>query len=330
MNSLTAKVIKDYDIPIQAISNKHMEYALTEFKEFDKYKDAFFFAKKYIETEGLNPEQFDAKTHEVSDRCIQAVMNLDSYKYFSMKNLPVLDKETTPFPQYSNGLDIYKNQNNGKRFISIDLTHANIQSLKFADALFEPKFADQVDNFAEFLEHFGTCTNYYLKQYMSNSKRMRQIIFGNLNPKRQQHMERYMVESLIKELIDWKVLKLEDFYGYTTDEIILNETPNTIVLAYNKFDSIYNIATSGEIVDDDNISKELTVHIEDFTLEKLEPYDFWVKKDHYGDILSIKKVPIVYYLQVLKHLNNKPVVEEDMMFLYEKLPCKFITKLWDD
>ena len=143
-------------------------------------------------------------------------------------------------------------------------------------------------------------------------------------------MERYMVESLIKELIDWKVLKPEDFYGYTTDEIILNETPNTIVLAYNKFDYIYNIATSGEIVDEDNVSKELTVHIEDFTLKKLEPYDFWVKRDHYGNILSVKKVPIVYYLQVLKHLNNKPVVEEDMMFLYEKLPCKFVTKLWED
>lgn len=324
---------------------KHVEYAYTNFQEFKCVENVLNVAEVCKTQFDMNDTEFDNLTHKLTQRCIDYVSELPAYKAFDNIEVPVFDTtKYDRFPRYSKGLDIYNRNNEGKRFISIDLTKANFQSLTVFDALFDGKFGGQPLTYKEFIENIVFGEGYEsnaLVQYMTSSKRIRQVIFGNLNPKRQQQVERYMVESLIAELIGQKVLELDDFYAYTTDEIILTDTANVRSKARDFGTSSCPITkiAENELVRYDEVEMPVYVHIEDFILERIEPYDFYVKVDTgtkrvnpWNDLITgiLKKVPIVYYLQVLECLHAKPITEEDMMFLYEKVPARFIDPLWNN
>lgn len=311
---LMKKIIKDYDVPIQPVSLNHIEYAIRSFPYIFDCDDAIEFSKMYMSENDCNVEQFDSATHRITQNCIDNIKSLDSYKLFNEKTVPKSGFVESRDIHYSKGLDIYKTSNNHKRMVSIDLTKANLQSFIQEDVI-------PLCTFEEFLTRYGGVEDENLLYYIANSKRLRQIIFGNLNPPRQQSFEKVMIEKILDLLLMKHIIYPEDVYGYTTDEIILNYTDNISDLDDRYYANIYYAIKDYGI----------KIHTEDFILEKIEPYDFWVKVDPITmQPYKFKKVPIVYYLQVLKHVFKKPIEEEDLMFQYENLPCKFVTKLWED
>ena len=306
---LMKKVIKDYDLPIQPVSLKHIEYAINRFPWIYDCDDAIVCAETWLKETGCSVQEFDSVTHRITQNCIDSIKALDSYKKFNEREYHIEKPIPIDSIVYSKGLDIYKMSNSGKRFVSIDLSRANLQSFIHGNVIENMSYED-------FLKKYGYVDDSDLLWYVHNSKHLRQIIFGNLNPNKQQIVERSMTERIWEQLIMKKIISPEDIYGYTTDEIILNWTENVSELESKFYAPIY--MTCGK----DNIK----VHIEDFILKNVEPYDFWVKMEPY----KLKKVPIVYYQQVLTHVFNMNTNEEDMMFLYERMPCKFITPLWND
>lgn len=310
---LIKKVIKDYDLPLQPVSSKHVEYALHTFPWIYDCYDAIVCAETWLKT-GCSVQEFDNATHRITQNCIDSIKALDSYKKFNEREYHIEKPIPIDSIIYSKGLDIYKMSNSGKRFVSIDLARANLQSFIRGDVIENMSYED-------FLKKYGHVDDSDLLWYVHNSKHLRQVIFGNLNPNKQQIVERSMTERIWEQLIMKKIISPEDIYGYTTDEIILNWTENVSELESKFYAPIYMTCEK------DNIK----VHIEDFILKNIEPYAFWVKIDpHTLEPYKLKKVPIVYYLQVLKHIYKMNKDEEDLMFLYEKLPCKFCTRLWED
>ncbi len=311
---LIKKVIKDYDLPLQPVSSKHVEYALNTFPWIYDYDDAIVCAETWLKETGCSVHEFDNATHRITQNCIDSIQALDSYKQFNEQEF-IAEKpiciESIP---YYKGLDIYKRNNNSKRFVSIDLSKANLQSFIHGNVIENMTYED-------FLKTYGHADDDDLRWYIGGSKHFRQLIFGNLNPKKQQLIEKNLVERILEQLVTKSLISPKDVYGYTTDEIILNWTENVSELESKFYAPIY--MTCGKY--------NIKVHIEDFILKNIEPYDFWVKIDpNTLEPYKLKKVPIVYYLQVLKHIYKMDNDEEDLMFLYEKLPCKFCTRLWKD
>lgn len=317
---LKKRVIKDYSLPIQAVSNEHIDYAFKLLSRFNKKYEVSILnstdlAQSFCKSEMCDVQEFSKAIRSFTQHCMDSVSSLDSYKQFNEVDMPQ-NKNNPEFPMYSKGLDIYIHPNDGKRFISIDLSKANFQSLKYVNAF--SSYTKPIREYRDFLKEFGNSDNVYLIDYIRLSKSLRQPIFGNLNPKRQQGIEKIMTEQIIQSLLG-NFLTKDDFYGYTKDEIILNDTCNTRRLADNRFEDVYVLTNT----------LGFEIHIEDFYLQEIKPYSYWMKTDvASGNILSVKKVPVVYFLQVIKHLIKEPIVEEDMKFLYEGTPCKMLSTLW--
>lgn len=326
--TLWTQYIKDYNVPLQMTSVDHCKYAFVNFDWFLKYLLTMQFANDCIfELHDGNTQEFININKQATSRCIDVIEQLDSYRKFNEMELPKHDEKLFDGIQFSKGLDIYKQHNDGKKFVSIDLTAANLQSMNYFEALSGltniSKFPHtKTIDFQGILNRAGEVGDYRRLKYLAMSKRIRQIIFGNLNPKRQQAAERYITEELILRLLDTELtnLKPEDFYGYTTDEIILNYTDKVAEL----FDGMHNTVTKLN-----EGRKYIDVHVESFELKQLKPYDFWVKlSNRYGTVSDIKKVPVVYFLQVLRYLNDESVQPEDMEFLYEANVARFVQPLW--
>ena len=101
---------------------------------------------------------------------IETVKNTTGYKTF---NHDRLDEFTVTSPVVKTG-DIYKPMFDGACFFSLDLKKANYHVLKF----YHPNLVLNTHTYEDFIGQF---TEF---DYIRKSKYIRQVIFGNLNPKK--------------------------------------------------------------------------------------------------------------------------------------------------
>ena len=78
--------------------------------------------------------------------------------------------------------DIFKETFDGKVFLSIDMKKGNFTALHH----YNPAIVGNKDTYEKFL---GIFTD---KEYFKDSKYIRQVVFGNVNPKRQVTYEKYL------------------------------------------------------------------------------------------------------------------------------------------
>ena len=211
-----------------------------------------------------------------------------------------LDAESRKIPT----VNIYNRENNKKYFLSIDLKHANFQTLKHISSSI-------VNNANTYEEFIGAFTDL---DYIKESKYTRQVIFGKLNAKRQIKAAKFFINE-IRKLIE-PIIKP---YGYKVvsmcvDEVVF-EVPEKEIHV--------------ELMDDLRVLiKETTqfdVHVEFFKLFAFEFQDmesgtckftFYQKDCGDGDI-TFKGIPNTYYKMVQKLYFNEPLRDEDYMFEYD-------------
>lgn len=296
---LCKKVIKDYDIPLYYIDNIQFEKCMKTVYLPKKYKDAFKIAESYCKKYNLTCNQFIERVNDVIEKIIRHISNLDSYtKHFISEPPKKLFGELRGSFLGTKSLNIFKPENKDRKFISVDLVSANSQVFI--------RYGVTNKNFEELCFDFSYSEE--LAQYISNSKHLRQVVYGNLNPQRQQHAERIMTESVLDYLYSHYNIKEDDIVGYTTDEIILNYTDNT-------FNSLINSEyVADKVFEDIGIS----VRIVPFELHKIEPYNFYVKELlEKTRSFEFKCVPKKYYAQVVTYWFAVPMSEHYLRFLHE-------------
>ncbi len=201
----------------------------------------------------------------------------------------------------------------GNFLLSLDISSANFQSLKAFDADNELK-----ENWEEL------CSELLIHPTLAKSKSFRQIVFGNLNPKRFQKIQHMCSIKLAEFLMH--IVEKENVIVISHDEIILN-LGKEIVL--EKIESILshqelfkeNLITSGEVHMDFKHSI--------FKMEK-------ISKDVYVKIfpkLDFNKPPIktlwgcpknLFYINFKKHILEEEIDERDCLFELEGKLAKWI------
>lgn len=299
MNEIIKKAfIKDFSIPISIFDEEHFQYTLKTLDPYYNSLSKYNLLKEYIdklkETTTSYEEEFYAINKKVVDHSIQSIKQNKAYQDFIEMDMS----------QFKHGLiipknnQLYKSHNHGKRFVSVDLVKANFQSLKFVNSDIVLGF----DSYEEFLKQF-TDLNYHLK-----SKKMRQVIFGNLNPKRQQTVQKYIMSQLTNKLIELGLDKNN----------ILNCTSDELIFEYKEEQS-YIISQLIE----NNILPNIDFHVEIFDLYKFNvDKPFYYKKDLDNNI-SLKGIPNHSVLECIKILENKEITEMDLQFLFEGRKCQF-------
>lgn len=296
--------IKDYDIPIKYIDEEHSKFLFDYIDSKPKLKKSFGDLTKFVNRWG--EECFTKLRKDVADFGTNYIGELTTYAEFNAMDIqskyPIVPSILGV--EFHKGLNIYEEPNVGRTFISIDMKEANFQVFKFTKVISSPTYELFIAN---------SIVPYDLVYYFTNSKNTRQVIFGKLNSPRQQHIERYLMQSLVEYLIKTYKFETEDFYAFTHDEIIL----------------YYNDRTSRFFVEDEITLNHIDLHVEAFELRQLKPYQYFVKQNIREPFdFKLKCVPSTYFAQAYKHYTKQLITDDDLYFVYEGNLAKFVKPLW--
>jgi len=206
-----------------------------------------------------------------------------------------------PNAKYNKISNLYSNNNVGKIYISIDLKEANFQMFKLFKII-------KTNNYKEFIRLF---TN---EEYFWNTKQARQIVFGQLNPKRQQKYQRYVM----LRLYDLLVANFKAYY-FTSDELLCE-------IEYNDTSQI--IIDINELIINDKTLNTLDFHINTFELKVLKTESGFYYYKHYDTKPNKPKgVSKSEYLEVYKLINDIPVTDLDLYTIINTGETKRVAKL---
>lgn len=296
-NKILKRFIKDFSLPIQLIQMPYFEYYISLYDKVYNSKE-----KWKLFTDTLNKlggtEQFYAENKKVQDSIIHAISQTEIYKKF---NYDRLDEYNVKLNISKN--NVFNNQNDGKLFISIDLKKANFYSLKYYDN----NLVLNTENYNQLISKF---TNL---EYIKQSKYIRQIIFGNLNPKKQQKIQKYIMSKLLNVML--KYFDKNKILNVSHDEIVV------MIDSINIDDKFYN-----EIYSYCN-DLGIPINIELFKLKQLKPYKYFVKEIYNTNKIDFKCCPSIYMPQIYKYYFNDNMNKYDFYFLYENSVAKFVEPL---
>lgn len=292
--ALRERFCKDNNIPIKVFEAPYfMDRLLTlslYYKDLeDKYKRFCEAVSKY-----KNPEEYFAKYTLLKEKVMEHIRNSEGFKRFmneDMKKFSV-PKELANLPCTS----IYKETNVGKKFVSIDMKKANFSTLYWYDK----SIFMGTNNYEDFISKFTDDKNFI------ESKYIRQVIFGNLSPKRQTTYEKFIMSIFLGAILE--VVDIKDIYLFQNDEIVFEQNNYSLDIIKEK------IASTGI---------DIPLVFEEFTLHKFSGIKDAYLKQRKDDFV-LKGVNSLYMPFVIKYLYNKPVSSYDSVFVYEGRYCQLL------
>ena len=284
---------KDLKIPINIFQEPYFEYFVDLYDEHYKVREKLEWLNEVLK-DCKAQEDFFGMSERISKEMKESIKNTSAYKAFNSfdSQTQFLTKEKIP------QTNIYIVPNIGKDLISIDLEKANFNCLN----LFGLKDELKVDSYNDFMKRF---TKY---DYFLNSKIIRQVIFGDLNPSRQQKLQRYIVDNLCTELLE-AGCKIS---SASSDEIIVNSGISV--------KEVKNILR--------NVSEEFKFfRVENFSFDRIgEENDYFIKttiQENNEPKLEFKSVPSHFHAQVFKKYYGLEVNENDLLFYHEGFIAQF-------
>lgn len=290
--------VKDYDLPIKIFEEPYFSYLINLYDDVLCTKDKLNLLIDII-SDFNNENEYLSHNNKLTDSIINTIQEQSAYKDFITMNMDKF-KILSNYPKNS----IYKENNIGKTFLSIDLVKANYQSLKFIDkslVLNSVNYDDLISKFTDYM---------YIKQ----SKYIRQVIFGHLNPKRLQKIQRYLIEQVILYVLSHENMIEDSIVMASNDEVIFE---------INDFLSDDFSNTFKEITNNIKNSLNIDVDIEIFTLNHLG-MNCYVKEFKNKEGYQFAGVSQIYYPQVYKKYHNLPINDLDLTFKHDNQLVKFL------
>lgn len=303
------RFVSDNNLPIQVLFSPIFENRLELLEELYHSK-SLYEATMNIVNNNFNGsvDKFLEYYYEVRENVIQDILHNEDYIKFNECNL---QKELNITKNNYSQRNIYNCESDNKIFVSIDLKKANFQALKF----FEPNIVFNADSYEDLMKRYADI------DYIVNSKYMRQVIFGKLNPSRTITVEKHIMSLIIDKLLSViDEFKPFEFVSLTTDELIFEVKDINFDLALLK----ENVETL--IKHSLNIEVKCTIfklkNIE-FLLSNGSTLHVFRKINLIDNSFKLMSCPSVYLPQVIKLINNQPIEDIDLYFLYEKQLAKF-------
>lgn len=298
---LRQRFCKDCDIPINIFDEPYFSDRLGLFdflydsvskwnlfkSEFKKYDSAIDYFTDYS---------------RIKDEAIEAVRSAEGFQLFSAYGVNDFSIKNKGLPSGR----IYNPENNGRIFLSIDMKKANFSALhEYRSNIF-----GGAHTWEEFVSRFTD------NKHIINSKYIRQVIMGNLNPKRQTAYEKVFMDKLLTDILHAGVIGRKYIAAFLADEIIFDVTDlenRTEVTA-----DIYKIS-----------SQIPYMKTEVFSLHRVYGYgvDGYIKNvfsmSDASHSIKVKCVDKDMMAFVARYLLKEPVTDFDKIFYYNGLLAKF-------
>ena len=298
---LRQRFCKDCNIPINIFDEPYFSDRLKLFDFLYNSVSKWDLFKSELAKYGSVIDYFTDYSR-IKDEAIEAVRSAEGFQLFSAYGINDFSIKNKGLPSSR----IYKPDNNGRIFLSIDMKKANFSALhEYRDDIF-----GGAHTWEEFVSRFTD------NKHIINSKYIRQVIMGNLNPKRQIAYEKVLMDKLLTDILHAKVIGKKYVAAFLADEIIFDVTDlknRREVIA-----DIYKI--SGQVP---------YMNTEAFSLHKIYGYgvDGYIKNvysmDNAGRSIKVKCVDKDMMTFVARYLLKEPVTDSDRTFYYNGLLAKF-------
>lgn len=306
---LRKRFCKDNNISMQLFVEPYFSERLSLFGKKEKYDD---FVKMIENDFNGNEEEYFAYYNKTKDSIIDYIKSSPAFVHLNSCDMNQFAVKTE-YPQR----DVYKESFIGRTFISIDIAKANFSSLiLYAKTCKERFFAEDEDfcfNYDKFMEQFTVIP------HIKDSKYIRQVVFGNCNPKRQVTYEKYVSNTILNMLFELEGMKKEYVVSLAHDEIILCADDMEMELL-NRIKEKVDFLNSNYI----------PLHFEYFTLGRMWGTTAYIKKiydtfDKDGNFEYVVKAANGYDLPLIyRKLNNEEIQENDLVFVQEGRLSKFL------
>ena len=289
------RFVDDYNLPITLLDEPYFSYFLSLYDrdygtlaKYEMFKDA---------VEKLGSEAAFLEGQYLED---------DMKKYaIDTPQMPNLGKQ-----------DIYNRTNVGRYFVSVDMSRANFQVLK----KYNKRLVFNADTYEEYMAWFTDMP------YIVGSKYTRQVIFGNMKPKKQVAMQRFYMRQVFDYLYDdsnvyyhdagGRCISGDQFRVFTNDEIVF-ETDG------------YMPAEEAEIMKRSiKRALDIDVTVKSFLLKGIGE-EYFVKEYENGT-RDFKKIPPDIFPQVYKKYCGIRLEDNDFLFFYNGRLARYVDPLFSD
>lgn len=300
------RFLKDQAMPFSMLEEPYFSHYLDLYEE--DYHSRTEYEKLLAELQAFGScEAFLDEYYRVRDALIKQIKDTPAYEQYNAMDMQRFAVGNVQYPGAVKQ-DIYRAPFIGRRFISIDLVKANFQVLSKLD----PALVNGAGSYGEMVMAVTKSA------YIARSKYTRQVIFGNMNPKRQVTMERYYTHRLLEHLIGLGMFSAETVAVFTYDEIVLFA------------DALPGQSLADEIREIAVRDMGLDVHVQAFRLRAINNLDpdcrekSYYLKEHADGTVDFKGVPGYLFSQVYKAYKGMPLVPEmDLVFSFEHFLAMF-------
>ena len=298
--TLKQRFCKDMNLTIKIFEEPYFANFL---KLYDEQYDAVSKYNRFVSAVnqfGSEQNYFEAY-NALKDAVIEYLNENEDMKFFAQ------EEDMNKFSCQNKGYptrDIFKETNDGKVFVSIDMVKGNFTALHH----YNPNIVKGCSTYEEFIRTFTDVPHFV------ESKYIRQVVFGNVNPKRQVTYEKYLMDMVLTKLLETGVIKPENVEFFSTDEIVL-AVPDDMVCDRMVNDEFYNsVMNVVKWAKDNNIN----VRGEFFELKKISGTSGFVKKFMMGkDGVDFKCLDFLTMPFVLRAYQKEEPNDMDRVFLYE-------------
>ena len=307
--ALAQRFVNDMNLPIQVIDEETFKYWIALYE--NDYQSETLWNELWEEIdEDYNGDasKFLDAYYEVRDKVIKTVTESEAFKKFNESDFSWCKVETPLNPKYK---ELYNAENIGKRFLSFDLVKSNIQALNYVDK-------NILMNSLAYEDFIGKFTG---SRYIAKSKYFRNVVFGQMNPKRHITIAKYLISKVYELLRDNKIIDW-DLVCVSSDEIVFEVPVGTMIVQMGKI--------MGEAMKLVHSKLGLIVRCTDFRLSGYNlktnrcksVCNFYLKWG--GNVgWELKGVPLQYYSIVYKLMKDKEVGLYDKVFQWERSKCVF-------
>ena len=299
-DTLKQRFCKDMNLSIKIFEEPYfanfLELYDKQFKSISKYNRFIEAVNKF----GSEQAYFEAY-NKLKDDVIEYLNGNPEMTFFSQSE--DMSKFTCQNKGYPTN-DIFKDTNDGRVFVSIDMIKGNFTALHH----YNPNIVKGCDTYEDFIRTFTDVSHFV------ESKYIRQVVFGNIIPKRQVAYEKYLMDMVLTELLKTGVVKPENVEFFSTDEIVL-AVPDEMLC-----DGMVNEEFYNSVMNVVKWAKENNINVrgEFFELRKIPGTHGYVKKFMMGkDGVDFKCLDFLTMPFVLRAYQGEKPNDMDKIFLYE-------------
>jgi hypothetical protein len=268
--------IKLFDLNVPVL--EHFDYYIEQMSKTEKFKDIKHLIELFEEAD-CKIEDFYRYKIEKSNEIINFIKSTNVYTELCYGD-DLIDLPTNKLFSYEEGVN----------YVSVDLRSANWASLKKYDQLNELG-----TSYREFLEKFG------LSEVFVHSKYLRQFIFGNVNPKKQQKVQRNLIQEVVRE-----------FQDQFEVECVRNDE---VIFRFDKFSDLNKIYNGLDVSLDTNINDKYKIKI--FTIKRVEDFRVDTVYNIEGSELRKEMLSVngqLFYLKLKQYITGEPLDIRDLYF----------------